>query len=193
MDTIRPEPPPLSGGEMGTLESKGVKAGLKNKLIWTMLVVGALPLTLAMILSYFQGTKSLQGVIGASFKALAYETSTKIDLLIQGEIIAHDRLSSNNVIQSSILKSNQKLRFLDSLQKGRVLAQEKADWENTDRKTKPLHYEESSIVLKNFLQRKTPSALATRALFVTDSYGVLRGSINDFPEFNLFFISIAFS
>lgn len=183
MDTIQPRPPPSLGGEMGTLESKGVKAGLKNKLILTMLVVGALPLTLAMILSYFQGTKSLQGVIGASFKALAYETSTKIDLLIQGEIIAHDRLLSNNVIQNSILKSNQKLRFLDSLQKGRVLAQEKEDWENPKENTSLLYYQNSSKVLKNFLNRKTPSALATRALFVTDSSRILRGSINNFPEF----------
>ncbi|MFT4578519.1 MAG: two-component system NtrC family sensor kinase, partial [Nitrospinales bacterium] len=183
MDTIQPRPLPSLGGEMGTLESKGIKAGLKNKLIWTMLVVGALPLILAMILSYFQGTKSLQGVIGASFKALAYETSTKIDLLIQGEIIAHDGLSSNKVIRNSVLESNQRLRFLDSLQKGRVLAQEKADWENPKENTNSLYYEDSSKVLNNFLKRKTPSALATRALFVTDSYGVLLGSVNNFPEF----------
>jgi len=168
---------------MGTDESKSVRTGLKNKLIWTMLGVGALPLILAMILSYVQGTKSLQGVIGASFKALAYETSTKIDLLIQGEIIAHDRLSSDKVIRDSILNSHQKLRFLNSLQRGRVLAQEKLDWESPEIKTKSLHYEGSSKVLKDFLKRKTSSALATRALFIRDSYGVLRGSINDYPEF----------
>ena len=148
-----------------------------------MLGVGALPLILAMVLSYFQGTKSLQGVIGASFKALAYETSTKIDLLIQGEIIAHDRLSSDKVIRDSILNSHQKLRFLNSLQRERVLAQEKSDWESPAIKSKSLHYEDSSNILKNFLKRKTPSALATRALFIRDSYGVLRGSINNFPEF----------
>lgn len=168
---------------MRTDESKSVRTGLKNKLIWTMLGVGALPLILAMILSYFQGTKSLQGVIGASFKALAYETSTKIDLLIHGEIIAHDRLSSNKVIRDSILNSHQKLRFLDSLHRKRVLAQEKTDWEDPKIKSKSLHYEGSSKVLKEFLKRKTPSALATRALYIRDSYGVLRGSINDFPEF----------
>ncbi len=168
---------------MRAYESKKVRTGLRKKLVWTMLGVGALPLILAMILSYFQGTKSLQGVIGASFKALAYETSTKIDLLIQGEIIAHDRLSSDKVIQDAILKSHEKLRFLDSLQREQVLVQEKSDWENQNLKTKPLHYEDSSKVLKNFLKRKTPSALATRALFVTDSFGVLQGSINDFPEF----------
>ncbi|HIJ50666.1 MAG TPA: hypothetical protein HPP54_06400 [Nitrospinae bacterium] len=110
---------------MGTHESKNAKTGLKNKLVWTMLGVGALPLMLAMILSYLQGTKSLQGVIGASFKALAYETSTKIDLLIQGEIERNIRLASEKTIQNFILESNQKLYLLDSSVKDQLLAEPK--------------------------------------------------------------------
>jgi len=148
-----------------------------------MLGVGALPLILALILSYIQGTKSLQGVIGASFKVLAYETSTKIDLLIQGEIERNTRLASDKTIRDSILESNQKLYLLDSDQKNQILAEAKEDWKNPGNKTKRLLNEEASKVLKKFLKGKSPSALATRALFVTDAYGVLRGSINDFPKF----------
>ena len=168
---------------MGTHESKNAKTGLKNKLVWTMLGVGALPLMLAMILSYLQGTKSLQGVIGASFKALAYETSTKIDLLIQGEIERNIRLASEKTIQNFILESNQKLYLLDSSVKDQLLAEPKENWENHDDKNKSLLYEDSSKVLKRYLREKTSSALATRALFVTDASGVLRGSVNDFPKF----------
>jgi hypothetical protein len=94
----------------GEMEArKSIRTGLKNKLIWTMLGVGALPLLLAMILSYLQGTKSLQGVIGASFKALAYETSTKIDLLIEGEISKNIRHAAHPVIRSAIQDFNQTL------------------------------------------------------------------------------------
>ena len=94
----------------GEMEArKSIRTGLKNKLIWTMLGVGALPLLLAMILSYLQGTKSLQGVIGASFKALAYETSTKIDLLIEGEISKNIRYAAHPVIRSAIQDFNQTL------------------------------------------------------------------------------------
>jgi len=168
---------------MGTHESKNPKTGLRNKLVWTMLGVGALPLMLAMILSYLQGTKSLQGVIGASFKVLAYETSTKIDLLIQGEIERNIRLASEKNIQNSILESNQKLYLLDSFLKDQVLAESKEDWKNPDNKTKSLLYEDSSKVLKKYLREKNSSTLATRALFVTDASGVLRGSVNDFPQF----------
>ncbi|MBL4664517.1 MAG: GHKL domain-containing protein [Nitrospinaceae bacterium] len=168
---------------MGTHESKNPKTGLRNKLVWTMLGVGALPLMLAMILSYLQGTKSLQGVIGASSKVLAYETSTKIDLLIQGEIERNIRLASEKNIQNSILESNQKLYLLDSFLKDQVLAESKEDWKNPDNKTKSLLYEDSSKVLKKYLREKNSSTLATRALFVTDASGVLRGSVNDFPQF----------
>ena len=78
-----------------------------------MLGVGALSLMLAMGLSYLQGTKSLQGVIGASFKALAYETSTKIDLLIEGEISSNIRHAAHPVIKSTIQDFNQTLLTLD--------------------------------------------------------------------------------
>jgi two-component system, NtrC family, sensor kinase len=158
-----------------------IRTGLKNKLIWTMLGVGALPLMLAMILSYLQGTKSLQGVIGASFKALAYETSTKIDLLIEGEISNNIRHAAHPVILSTVQGFNQTLHKLDSAERqkniqeqGRVLG---------SGGFQSLLEGEASQVLHNFQKRKTLSVLATRALYITDVFGVIRASINDFPEF----------
>lgn len=148
----------------------GIKAGLTNKLIWTMLGVGALPLMLAMILSYLQGTKSLQGVIGASFKALAYETSTKIDLLIEGEISSNIRLAAHPKIRSAVLD------FDPSISKRNIQEQE-TDWHNS---SSPLILKsEASLALQNFLERKTLSVLATRALYITDASGMLRASVNE--------------
>ena len=152
-----------------------IRTGLKNKLIWTMLGVGALPLMLAMILSYLQGTKSLQGVIGASFKALAYETSTKIDLLIEGEISSNIRHAAHPAIVSLIQSSNNTLADLD-LVKRQQEAQEPASPELT------LLTEEAHQALQSFQKRKTLSVLATRALYVTDASGVLRASVTDFSE-----------
>ncbi len=63
-------------------EKKPLRSGLKRKLILIMIGVGTIPLVLAMIISYVQGNKSLTQVIGSSIQALAYETSTKIDLLV---------------------------------------------------------------------------------------------------------------
>jgi two-component system, NtrC family, sensor kinase len=150
-----------------------IRTGLKNKLIWTMLGVGALPLMLAMILSYLQGTKSLQGVIGASFKALAYETSTKIDLLIEGEISRNIRHAAHPVIRSAIQGQNPLVR-------AEQIIQERA-WISGSPQS--LLEEEPSLALQSFQKRKTLSVLATRALYVTDVFGILRASVNDFPEF----------
>ena len=160
-------------------EQKGIRTGLKNKLIWTMLGVGALPLMLAMILSYFQGTKSLQGVIGASFKALAYETSTKIDLLIEGEISSNIRHAAHPVIRSTIKDFNLTLSTFDPVGREKIIQEQK----KTSGVSRSLLQEEASRVLQSFLKRKTLSALATQALYITDAFGVLRASINDFPEF----------
>ncbi|MBT3855967.1 MAG: hypothetical protein HOF64_03580, partial [Nitrospina sp.] len=172
MDTAHSDSPVLreSSGEKG-----GIRTGLKNKLIWTMLGVGALPLVLAMILSYLQGTKSLQGVIGASFKALAYETSTKIDLLIEGEISKNIRHAAHPIIKSVIQDFNQTL--LDPVTRQKNIQEQSRNPSSAQ----PLLAAET--VLQGFQKRKTPSALATRALYITDAFGVLRASVNDFPEF----------
>ncbi len=142
-----------------------------------MLGVGALPLMLAMILSYLQGTKSLQGVIGASFKALAYETSTKIDLLIEGEISRNIRHAAHPSIRSAIAGFNQTLLALDPVALQKYFEAESAGSSRSILET------EASRVLKNFQKRKILSVLATQALYVTDAFGVLRASINDFPGF----------
>ena len=173
MDTRNSSAQVKSYGEAET--RKGIRTGLKNKLIWTMLGVGALPLMLAMILSYLQGTKSLQGVIGASFKALAYETSTKIDLLIDGEVSRNIRHAAHPSIRSAITGFNQKLLALDP-----VAQQKYIEGEDSYRS---ILESEASQALLNFQKRKTLSVLATRALYITDAFGVLRASVNDFPGF----------
>lgn len=177
MDTHHGNPASQVRGS-GEIETrKGIRTGLKNKLIWTMLGVGALPLMLAMILSYLQGTKSLQGVIGASFKALAYETSTKIDLLIEGEISRNIRHASHLSIRSAISGFNQALLALDPAARQKYIEEESTG------SAQSILESEASGVLHSFQKRKTLSVLATRALYITDAFGVLRASVNDFPEF----------
>jgi hypothetical protein len=47
------------------------KKGLTKKLVISMLLVGALPLLIGLLLAFYQGTQSIQEVNGASFQALA--------------------------------------------------------------------------------------------------------------------------
>jgi two-component system, NtrC family, sensor kinase len=178
MDTAHSGSSVIDGSSDENEVRKGIRTGLKNKLIWTMLGVGALPLMLAMILSYLQGTKSLQGVIGASFKALAYETSTKIDLLIEGEISSNIRHAAHPVIRSTVGEFNQALLALEPVAREKTIQEQGKSMDPSQALS-----EEASRVLQSFLKRKTLSALATQALYITDGFGVLRASVNDFPDF----------
>jgi hypothetical protein len=64
-----------------------------------MMVVGTLPLILAIIISYVQGNKSLQEVIGSSFEALAYETSNRLDRILQEEIDRNAYLQQKPIVR----------------------------------------------------------------------------------------------
>ncbi|MFQ5673403.1 MAG: ATP-binding protein [Nitrospinales bacterium] len=157
--------------------------GLKRKLIYWMIGVGAIPLLLAMIISYIQGNKSLEEVIGNNFKALAFETSSKIDYLLENEIVHNRRLAMRLAPFASALAANRATRNLDSAALKSFFAKESRMWSARDEKMKYLVENPSARVLKNFLKEDTVSVQSTQALFITNADGILIASINFYPDF----------
>ncbi|NIQ02626.1 MAG: hypothetical protein GWM98_21535, partial [Nitrospinaceae bacterium] len=156
---------------------------MKNKLIRVMLLVGALPLMLAMVLSYIQGTKSLENVIGSSFKALAYETATKIDFIMKEEINRNTRLAKHPTIILAAKGHNRIIQDLPPEEAEKQLLKEAELWAAQDPGMNPLTENAGSRVLKSFLKVETPSNQATRALYITDAQGTLLSSINHYPDY----------
>lgn len=72
-----------------------VKRGLKRKLILSMLLVGALPLTIGLVMAFLQGQKEIREVSGTSFEALATETARKIDLILSEEIAQTSQIATD--------------------------------------------------------------------------------------------------
>ncbi|MCF8720031.1 PAS domain-containing sensor histidine kinase [Nitrospina gracilis] len=150
-----------------------VRSGLKNKLIAMVIGVGTIPLVLAMAWSFFQGNASLTQVIGSSFKALAYETSTKIDLLIKDEFQKMRHWASHPTLIVNVKGNNR-------------TTPEPANSLN-DITAAPLTYKDilengASRVLQNFLRDDLSAVESTKALFVTDASGNLVATINDYPD-----------
>ncbi|MGP0566588.1 MULTISPECIES: ATP-binding protein [unclassified Nitrospina] len=150
-----------------------VRSGLKNRLVGMVIGVGTIPLVLAMAWSFFQGNESLTQVIGASFKALAYETSTKIDLLIKDEFQKMRHWASHPTLIINVKEHNRSV----------------TESEDTLKSIPPLPptYQEiqgngASRVLSNFLRDDLSAVESTKALFVTDASGNLVATINDYPE-----------
>ena len=160
-----------------------LRMGLKNKLIAIVIAVGTVPLILAMIFSYVQGNKSLTQVIGASFQALAYETSTKIDLLMNEEIHNIEHLTSHPTIALWVTQSNSYLETIPPSKKDREIREQTQAWNN--RKIPPLSpaTNRASQVLKGFLKTDTHASKNTLALFITNNQGMLVSSINFHPTY----------
>jgi len=145
--------------------------------------VGAIPLLLAMIISYLQGNKSLEGVIGNSFKALAFETSTKIDYLLENEIAHNRRLATRLASLDSALAANRAPKNVDSSGLESFFAKESRMWSGRDETMKYLMENPPAKILRNFLKEDTVSAHSTQALFITNVDGILVASVNFYPDF----------
>lgn len=176
---------------MSVLAEKFFSKGLKRKLILTTLGIGIIPLMLANIISYVQGNKSLQGVLGTSFKALAYETSTKIDLLIQKEIKINKRFSEHPTIGLFIKEHNKRWERLSEKNKQRQLELNKELWGKKETIFKELTENPSARQLEKFFLQDESFGLSTLAVFLTDKNGVLVAALNEnqpyinFPNKNL--------
>ena len=158
---------------MNNTTQPSFRRGLKNRLILIMMVVGTLPLLLAIIISYVQGNKSLQEVIGASFQALAYETSSRLESIIQEEVDRNTYLASHPTLILTAKANSDAMVTSDSTElESKVLAEEMAS----------LIKNGGSRILTTFLKGKTPAIEATLALYITNNKGVLLSSINSYPD-----------
>ncbi len=170
---------------MAVLAESFFPKGLKRKLIWTTLGIGIIPLVLATAISYLQGNKSLQGVVGASFKALAYETSTKIDLLIREEIKVNRRFSSHPTFGLFIKEHNKRWDQLSANEKKEKLKLNKKLWKEKGAVFNELTQNPSARQLEKFFLHGEKFGLSTLSIFLIDKNGILVAAINEKqPYFN---------
>ncbi len=160
-----------------------LRMGLKNKLIAIVIVVGTVPLILAMIFSYLQGNKSLTQVIGASFQALAHETSTKIDFLLKEEISKITHLASHPTLVLWVTQQNKYLKQIPLSKIEQEIQEQSQAW--SKQKSLPLSptTNRASHVLNDFLKNNLHASENTDSLFVTNLKGLLVSSINFHPGY----------
>jgi two-component system, NtrC family, sensor kinase len=163
--------------------SKPLRKGLKSKLILSMVGVGTLPLLLAMVISYIQGTKSLQNVIGASFQALATETAANIDFIIMEEIKKGFRLASHPTLILTVRERYRQTSQMNDAELAEQFHNQAELWKSKDPNQQSLLDNSGSRILKSFLKRDPLSEESTHALFVTDAKGILISSANAYPEY----------
>lgn len=74
-----------------TSSNQRQRFGLWGKLVLAIVAAGTIPIVVGLSVAYTKGSTELQAVIGASFRALAEESASKVGAEIQ-RVIASDRL-----------------------------------------------------------------------------------------------------
>ena len=160
-----------------------LRMGLKNKLIAIVIGVGTVPLILAMIFSYLQGNKSLTQVIGASFQALAHETSTKVDLLLKEEINKLTHLAGHPTLALWVTQQNKHLKKTSPSKIDQEIQEQSQAWSQHEPLSLSPTINRASHVLNDFLKNNPHALENTSSLFITNSKGLLVSSINFHPSY----------
>jgi signal transduction histidine kinase len=78
-----------------------VKKGIQKKIFISTLVVGTLSVFLVTVITYLVGKYTLKHTIGDNFKGIAVETSKKLEILIQDQIMEGGVIASLNGVISA--------------------------------------------------------------------------------------------
>jgi two-component system, NtrC family, sensor kinase len=168
------------------------KKGLTRKLVLSMLLVGALPLMIGLLLAFYQGTQEIREVSGSSFEALATETARKLDLVVAEEISRTALLATDVQVIELLENSRDTFSELPSQTLQELLAQEQLAWEAkaSDLQDRIIHGTLADILQRHmggtFIDPGHPVPVitrsATRGLYITDIAGRLVASLDaDIP------------
>ncbi|QPJ60643.1 MAG: HAMP domain-containing protein [Candidatus Nitronauta litoralis] len=158
------------------------KTGLVAKILKIIIAVGTIPLVLAMVLAYLQGNESLRGVIGSSFKALAFSSATQVDRDLEETINRISQLSRHPTLNLAVRERNRYLKstiISEDLEK-----KQSTEWNEGGPIQQEILNNAGSRVLKGFLKQKHPSSSTIKSVFITDLRGQLVASSNTYPQFS---------
>ena len=160
--------------------------GLRGKLITSMLLVGAVPLIIGMGMALLQGTRELHEMAGTNFRSLAAEAARTMDLVLSDELTRMARMTNSALVVDALTKRQRQI--LHKEERGVDAGQEDGQerWSAGD---PAIVNAVTSGALAEYLKQQVarpegdagpimPGATraATRALFLTDTRGVVVAS-----------------
>ncbi len=84
----------------------GQSHNLQRKVIAAIVLVGLLPLTLSLILTYIEQRRALRETIGANFKELAVETARRIEMQLTRGINEAEQLATVPFLRTAVTEAN---------------------------------------------------------------------------------------
>ena len=143
---------------------------IKGRIVLAIVIVGCIPLLIALMLAYMSGMRSLRDVIGGNLQAIAVQAADRVTMLVQSEI------QGVRLLGSAPLRVRQPVEIANrSYPSDRTKAQHLIDermqlWEKgTGSATRLLNSELSRFLLET----KVRDGDKVVGLLITDQYGAL--------------------
>ena len=169
----------------------GARWGLKTKVIFSMLLVGIIPLVVGLGMAFWQGSQEIREVSGESFEALATEAARKLDLLLAEEIAHTARIANDPTIIQAL--EQRRDAHGDSSRQAVAHADFERRWTAREPSAiKSLLEHPLSALLREYYAggHSAPGQLlpqvvrsSTKLLFLTDAQGTLVATMTEHPTF----------
>ena len=157
---------------------------LQRKIIAAIVMVGLLPLTLLLALTYHEERRSLQETTGANFKEVAVEASRRIEMHISRGMSEAQQLATTPFLRTAVTESNRTYEDKDPATIQGMIKDWQQRWKQRDKRSEfPLFINQ---IVTNYLIRWHDIRKADYVgIFVTDNQGAL--VISSIPQVEYFY------
>ena len=145
---------------------------LQRKIITAIVMVGLLPLSLSLVLTYIEERRALRETIGANFKEVAVEAARRIEMQVTRGINEAQQLAATPFLRTSVTESNRTYVDKDEKTVQSMIKAWQQRWRQRDKQSEfPLFI---NRIVTNYLIRWHDIRKSDYVgIFVTDNRGAL--------------------
>ncbi|MGH7230686.1 MAG: cache domain-containing protein, partial [Nitrospiraceae bacterium] len=145
---------------------------LQRKIITAIVMVGLLPLTLSLILTYLEEQRALRETVGANFKEIAVEAARRIEMQVTRGINEAQQLATTPFLRTSVTEANRSYAGKDEKSVQAMIGDWQRRWRGRERRHEfPLFI---NRIVTNYLIRWHDIRQSDYiAILVTDNRGAL--------------------
>ncbi|HSN03664.1 MAG TPA: PAS domain S-box protein [Nitrospira sp.] len=145
---------------------------LQQKIITAIVMVGLLPLTLSLFLSYLEERRALRETIGGNFKEVAVEASRRIEMHVTRGINEAQQLATTPFLRTAVTESNRTYEGKDERAIEEIIKDWQQRWRQRDKRSEfPLFI---NRIVTNYLIRWHDIRKSDYVgILVTDARGAL--------------------
>src|SRR5579884_2183908 len=162
----------------------GRSRSLQRKIIAAIVMVGLLPLSLSLALTYIEERRALRETIGANFKELAVEAARRIELQVTRGINEAKQLATTPFLRTAVTEYNRTYAGKDERSIQAMIRDWQQRWRTRDRRSEfPIFI---NRIVTNYLIRWHDIRKADYVgIFVTDNRGAL--VISSIPQVEYYY------